>query len=113
RQPLKPRRESTRRLRPRQLHHPDSMLNTLGPRWLGMQDRLVLAGVQMTPLTLPLMIIEPTVPSPFRAWPVHHLIVVQVHVDLALSQLQFHSLYEPRCCDSENLPIKFTILHPS
>src|SRR5215510_7817548 len=35
----------------------------------------------------------------------HHLIVVQVHVDLALSQLQFHSLNEPRCCDSENLPI--------
>ena len=35
--------------------------------------------------------------------------VVQVDVDLSLSQLQFHSFYEPWCFDSENLPVEFTI----
>ena len=41
--------------------------------------------------------------------PVHHLMVVQVDVHLALSQLQFHSFYEPRCFDTENLQVEFTI----
>jgi hypothetical protein len=51
------------------------MLVALGPWWLGMQDGLILAGVQMTPLTLGLMIIELTVCSAFWTWPLHHVIV--------------------------------------
>jgi hypothetical protein len=78
-----------------------------------MQDRLVLTGVQMRPLPLWLMIVKPTPRPTFGTWPVHHLMVVQVDVHLALSQLQFHSFYEPRCFDSENLQVEFTILHPS
>jgi len=52
-----------------------------------MQDRLVLTGVQMMPVPLWLMIVQPTLRPTLGTWPVHHLTVVQVDVHLALSQL--------------------------
>ena len=71
-QPLKKGREPAMRLRPGNLNHPDAMRFALGPRQLRMQHRPVLAGVQVTPRTLGLMIVERTGLSTLRAGPVDH-----------------------------------------
>jgi hypothetical protein len=48
----------TGRLRPRQLHHSHPVLRTFGTRWTGMQDGLILAGVQAPPAPLCLVVVS-------------------------------------------------------
>lgn len=87
------------------------MLTAFAARRLGMQDRLVLAGVQMPPAPLWLVIVEFALRSAFRTGPVDHLLVPQVNVNLASLQLQLHRIYKPGSLNSENAPIEFVILH--
>ena len=58
-----------------------------------MQNRAVLAGIQMPPESLWLMIVERAVPAAFRTWPRNTFIVRQVHVHLALAQLQLDAIH--------------------
>jgi hypothetical protein len=88
------------------------MLVALTPRRLGVQDRLVLAGVQVTPLPLRLMIVLPARLAALRAQPLPHLAVIKVNVHLARFQLQLDSLHFPRRLDAQYAPIKLMILHP-
>jgi hypothetical protein len=59
------------------------MLAALTPRRLGVQDRLVLAGVQVTPPPLRLMIVLPAGLAALRARPLPNLAVIKVNVYLA------------------------------
>src|SRR5579863_9897108 len=88
------------------------MLAALGPRWPGVKNGLILAGVQMPPLSLPLMVVQLATRFAFRARPTRHLPVLQVYVYFALAQLEFHSFHKPGRLDPQNLPVQFTILHP-
>jgi hypothetical protein len=87
------------------------MFFTLGPRWPGAHYGLILAGVQMPPLPFPLMVIQLAVRAAFRAGPTRYLTVLQINVHFAVSQLQFNSFHQPGRFDSQNLSIKFPILH--
>ena len=77
-----------------------------------MHDRLILAGVQVAPPPLQLMIVLPAMRSTFRARPTLYFPVAEVTVNLTLLQLQFHTLHEPGRVDPQNLPVQLSILHP-
>src|SRR5208283_5087639 len=87
------------------------MVAALASRWLGMQDGLILAGIQVSPLPLRLVVVQLARRTAFRARPIDHLMVCQANVDLPHFQLQFHRVHVPGGLDSENAPIKLTILH--
>jgi hypothetical protein len=59
-QSFKQRREPAGGLGPRKLYGTSAMFRAVAPRGFRMQDRLVLAGVQMPPTALRLMVIERT-----------------------------------------------------
>ena len=88
------------------------MLAAFAPRRFGVQDRLVLARVQMPPLALRLMVVELAGSPAFWTRPIDQVVVSQANMDLALFQLQVHRVHVPGGLDSENTPIQFTILHP-
>lgn len=106
-------REPAGRLRPRQLHRPHAMHRALASRWIGVQKRLVLAGVQVTPLSLRRMVVLPTGPPALRARPLLHIAVSQVNVNFTSLQLQIHPPYSPRRLDIQYAPIQLMILHPA
>jgi hypothetical protein len=64
------------------------MLTAFAAWRLGVQDRLILTGVQVPPSPLGLMIVQLAGRSALRAWPVNHLVVPEVNVDLAGLQFQ-------------------------
>jgi hypothetical protein len=76
------------------------------------QNSLLLAGVQVPPTPLLLMVIQPASHPAFQARPTLQLLVLQIYGHLALAQLQFHSFHGPGCFNSQNLSVQFTILHP-
>ena len=86
-QPFHERREPAGGLSPPQLQNSHAMLGAFGPRWPGVQNRLILAGVQMPPLPFPLMVIQLATHSAFRARPTRHLAVFQIDVHFPLGQL--------------------------
>src|SRR5215216_2792184 len=104
--------ESAAWLRPWELDCLDPMLGTIRSWRRRVQDRLVLTGVQVPPLTFRLMIVQPAFPSTFWAGP-KLILVIQVHSDSAFAfvQLQFHSSDVPRRTYSQNLFVKLAILH--
>jgi hypothetical protein len=65
----------------------------------------------MPPLPFPLMVIQLAVRAAFRAGPTPYLTVLQINVHFALNQLQLNSFHQPGRFDSQNLSIKFAILH--
>jgi hypothetical protein len=76
-----------------------------------MQDRPVLASIQMPPLPLRLMVVLPTRFPALRAGPLLNLVVFQMNVNFPIAQLQFHSFDEPGCLDSQNLGVQLSVLH--
>lgn len=62
------------------------MLAAFAPRRFGVQERLLLARVQMPPLALRLMVVELAGSPAFRAGPIVHVVVSQANVNLALLQ---------------------------
>lgn len=58
------------------------------------------------------MIVQPTIRPTSQTRSRLQFLVVQVHVNLAVPQLQLHRLHKPRRVDAENLPVQLTILHP-
>ena len=99
-EPLKQGREAARRLGPRKLHVARSVFRAVGPRRRSVQNRAVLAGIQMPPESHRLMIVKRAVPAAFRAWPSKTFVVPQVHVHLALAQLQVDAFHAPRLSDN-------------
>ena len=82
--------ETAQWCRPRHFHHPYSMLRALAPRRFGVEDRLVLTGVQMAPSPFPLMVMQFAWRPTFRAWPIVSFLMRQMYMYLALFQLQFN-----------------------
>ena len=108
---LKQQRESASCLGPRQSHSSRSMFGTIAARHSGMQHGPVLAGVQMPPLPLGLMVKQRAGLLALWAPPFDFLFVFQVNVNLSLLQLQIHALHIPGRFNSQNLSIKFSVLH--
>src|SRR5271157_513264 len=111
RQTLEQRRKATVRLGPRETHHANSMYGTTRSRRGGVQDSAILAGVQMPPRPLGIMVMQRAQRLAFRTLPQSLRLVSQVHMDLALIQLQFHVLHSPRSRNPENLLIQLMVLH--
>lgn len=111
RQRLEQRRKAARRLRPRQLDRLHAMVPAFRARRLGMEDRLILAGVQVSPSPLWLMVIQFACRAALRTRPIDHLVMSEVDVDLAAFQFQIYRIHKPRGFNPQNAPIQFVILH--
>jgi len=66
------------------------VLAAFTPRRLGVQNRLILARVQMPPLPLGLMVVQFASRTTFRTFPIDHVMVGETNVDLTDLQFQFH-----------------------
>lgn len=76
-----------------------------------MQDRAVLARIQVPPASLRLMVIQGQLLPAFCARPLLPLFVLQEDVNLSLLQPQLHLLHKPRRSNPQDLFIKFSISH--
>ena len=70
-----------------------------------------MAGVQMTPAALRLMVIERTRLTAFRTSPLQPIFMSEVDMHLSGLQLQFDAFHAPRFSNSQNLGIQISILH--
>jgi hypothetical protein len=95
-QAFEQRSEPATRLGPRQLHGARSVLGTIAAWRRRMQDRAVLASVEMPPLPLRLMIVERATLAALRARPLRIGRMLQVNVHFTVAQLQLHALHAPR-----------------
>ena len=111
RQPLEERREAASRFRPRQLHHARTVFRTVAARRGRMDDRPVLARVQVPPLPLRLVVVQRAQPAALRAGPAKVGRVAEDDMHLSDLQFQFDSLHTPRGGDPENPGVQFAILH--
>jgi hypothetical protein len=68
----------------------DSVLVAFAPGRLGMQDRLILACVQVPPPTLRLMVVQFAGRPTLRTRPIDHLVMPEKNVDLAHFELQIY-----------------------
>jgi hypothetical protein len=66
------------------------MVPTFRARRFGMENRLILAGVQVSPPPLWLMVVQLARRAALRTRPIDQLVMSQVNVDLAAFQLQIH-----------------------
>src|SRR5437016_13881149 len=87
------------------------MLRALGTWRSGMQNRLVLAGVQVPPAPLRLVVVRLRLRPTLCTRPMPHVLMLQVDVDLSFCQLQVHTFHTPRGFDPQNSSIQFPILH--
>jgi hypothetical protein len=76
------------------------MLGAVAARRLSVQDRAVLAGVEMTPTALGLMVVEGALGVALRAPPANLLVVLEEHVDFPVGSPQIHSLDFPGTLDA-------------
>lgn len=88
-----------------------AMIAAFASRRRGVQNRLILARVQVTPLPFWLMIVQLASRTAFRTGPIDHVGVSQVDVNLAAVQLKIHRIHKPGRLNAENTPIEFVILH--
>ena len=111
RQPLEQGRKAAVRLCPRNRRQPNSVLGTISPRHLGMQDRAILTGIQVPPTPLRLVIVQRTGSATLRARPRRRCRVCQIHMHLAFPQFQLYAIHTPRRSNSQNLLVQLTVLH--
>ena len=97
RESFKQRREAAGRLGPGQPHHLRSVLGAVAARQPGMQNRAVLASVEMTPVALGLMIVEPALGAALGTGPAHLFIVFDEDVDFpaTVGPAQLHAFDSP------------------
>jgi hypothetical protein len=67
------------------------------------QQRLILAGVEMTPDSLRLVVVQRASPATFWTLPLKAVCVGQMHVNLPFLKLQLDSFHMPRGVDAEDL----------
>src|SRR5712692_6291733 len=82
-QPFKERREPARGLGPRQFDYSYSVLAALDARRPGVQNRLVLTSIQVSPTLLRLVVIQLAGRPAFRTWPVRRRCMLQMHMHLS------------------------------
>jgi len=97
---FKQRSETTGSLGLSQLHHARSMLGAIAARRSSVQNRLVLAGVEMTPTAFGLMIVEGALHVALRAGPALLLVVFEEDVDFTVGSAQLHVFDLPRTLDA-------------
>jgi hypothetical protein len=78
-----------------------------------MQNRLVLAGIQMPPSTRWLMIVQIAQRATFSTRPLNAILMVQINVNLSLFQLQFYAFDKPRLGNPKNLFVQLSVLNGS
>ena len=77
----------------------------------GVQDRLKLTGIKMTPPPLRLMIIERARLAALRTGPRQAQIMNQMYVDFSLVQFRFDGFYTPGGTNPQDLGIQLVVLH--
>jgi hypothetical protein len=92
----------------------ESPHNPKNPNWGLSQEaqRSILCAVGISKWKSWLMVVQLARRSALWTRPIDRVIVCQANVDLTHLQLQFHRIHMPGSLDSENAPIKFTVLHP-
>ena len=95
RESFKQHREAAGDLGSRQSHHPRPVLGAVAARRPGMQNRAVLASVEMTPTALGLMIMEPALGAALGTAPAHLFIVFEEDMDFAAGPVQLHAFDFP------------------
>src|SRR5207249_1835813 len=91
-------------------HLLDAMCRTLGARDLRDQNGLVLAGVQMPPAPLQ-MVVDRAGALTLRTMPRCHFRPAHVHVDFFGGLAEFNSFHAPRRCQSQDRLIKLAVVH--
>src|SRR5579864_427690 len=87
------------------------MLTTIAPWRRGVQDRSILAGVQMPPLPLGLMIVQWAALPALRTRPLRFRRVLQKNVHFLHLQLKLDSFHSPRGLNTQNLRVQLPVLH--
>ena len=109
-EPLKQRGEAARRPGPGQLHRRRAMLGTIAARRGGGQDRAVLAGSEVTPAPLGLMI-ERALAAALATPPGDARFVFQVDVNFLLLSREPDAIDAPGAFNAENLGIELSVLY--
>ena len=76
-----------------------------------MQDGLILAGVQMPPAALRLMVVERARLAALRTQPLGSVFMDQMNVNFSILQLELNEIDAPRGSNPQDLGIQFVILH--
>ena len=87
------------------------MLGTIAARRGGAQDRAILAGIEVTPAPLWLMIVQRALAAALAAPPGDARFVFQVDVNFLLLSRELDALDLPGAFDAENLGIELSVLH--
>ncbi len=91
----------------------DGGLGARDPRNPGVQKRLKLAGVQMTPDPFRSMVINRNLGPALRARPGQPLLMRRPDVHAFTPNVQLNLIHLPRVLKTENVPIKLAIFHDS
>lgn len=89
------------------------LLRTLNPRRPRVQKRHELAAIQVTPGAFRRMIVQRHHLSTLRTWPSDPFSVASQNVHSLSLYIQLHSFYLPRWLKTQQIAIKFSILHGS
>jgi hypothetical protein len=111
RQTCKQQRETAPLFCPWQLYIPRTVLVTVASWRISIQDRLILAGIQMPPSSHRLMVVQVAQGSAFRACPLNANRMVQKNMNLTLFQFQFHAFNKQGIGNSKNLFVKLSVLN--
>ena len=87
------------------------MLGTVAARRVGVQNRVVLAGIEVTPAPLGLMILQRAFAAALAAQPGDARFMFQVDVDFLPVSCQLDAIDPPGTFDAENLGVELSVLH--
>jgi len=112
-QPLKEQGESSLGVQPRQPNLPNPMLSTIDSRRTGMEKRLELTTIQMTPSPLGNMIVKRN--QGFTLWtrPTQIPGMIGPYIHLLIDQIQLNSFHRPRWLYPKKITVKFNVFHGS
>lgn len=111
REPLEPRREPRRRIRPRHPDLPHAMVVAADPRDAGVEVGLERAAVQVAPRPFLIVIVQPTVLAALGTWPRLHLVVLGPHIHALLLHIELDAVHGPRFLETQELSVQFGVAH--
>src|SRR5688572_16191020 len=100
------------RLRPWHFHLAHPVLQASGARHPGVNERLELTGIQMTPDPLVRVVVQPDLLPADRTAPFGVLSMLHPDVHPVLHCIQLNTADKPRLSQPENLLIKLCVTHP-
>jgi hypothetical protein len=110
---LKEHREAGMGLSPREADLSDSMLATSHSGGSRMQERLELTTVQMPPNPLFSMVMQPTLSSTIRTWPLQTLGVFDPNIHPLLFDIELNIGYKPWIFKPQEMTIQIDVAHDS